>query len=104
MIVLEKITYLFFERSVLLAEFVHLAFEAFHLILFLKAALERTFPVLKESAFPLREVSSLDFPFDFRKFKCGGSFGQTEGRGVVGKGIKILILHVVVVNFLILFI
>ena len=65
MIVLDKNTYLFFERSVLLAKFVHLAFEAFHLILFLKAALERTFPVLKKSTLPLREVSSLNFTFDF---------------------------------------
>ena len=104
MFVLVMFTYLFFEGSILLGKFVNLAFEALHLILLLKAALEGTFPVLKESPLALGEVSSLDLTFDFGKFQCGRSFRQTHRGRVVGKGIKILVLHVVIVDFFILLI
>lgn len=104
MLVLELLTYLFFKWPILLGEFVNLAFEALHLILLFKAAFKCTFTVLKESPLPLCEVSSLDLTFDFGKFQCGGSFRQTHRGRVVGKGIKILVLHVVIIHILVLLI
>jgi hypothetical protein len=51
-----RVTYLLLERLVVLTEFVHLALEPFHLILFLQATLKSTFPVLEQASLTLSEV------------------------------------------------
>lgn len=64
-------TYLFFELYVFFSEVSKLAADPICFLVFLNAAFEGAFPILKKSPLPLGHAALLDFQFNLLKLRLG---------------------------------